>query len=92
VREYLLDLWDRFATDERKSSCSSTETRDGPGTGGSGKVGGPVGGGFAGLGMCDGGDGNASRRTRWEWRMMVVGVVDGVEDIVFVTGMVGLAQ
>lgn len=62
AREYLLDL--RLATEERKRSCSSTDTREGPGTGGSGRVGGPVGGGFIGEGMCEGGVGNASRSTR----------------------------
>lgn len=75
VTEYLLDLRDRLATEDRKRSCSSTDTRDGPGTGGRGRQGGPVGGGFAGLGMCDGGAGKASRRTRSEGRMVVVVVV-----------------
>jgi len=55
---------DLRATEERKRSCSSTETREGPGTGGSGSVGGPVGGGLGGFGMWEGGVGNASRRTR----------------------------
>jgi len=44
--EYLLDRRERWATEDRKRSCSSTETRDGPGTGGNGTLGGPVGGGF----------------------------------------------
>lgn len=44
--EYLLDRRERWATEDRKRSCSSTEIRDGPGIGGNGILGGPVGGGF----------------------------------------------
>jgi L-aminopeptidase/D-esterase-like protein len=99
AREYLLDLRDRLATEERKRSCSSTETRDGPGTGGNGRVGGPEGGGPGGFGMWDGGAGKASRRIRCEGRMgvVVVVVVEVEVDIVpsfwdVSTGMVGLGM
>lgn len=71
--EYLLDLR------ARKRSCSSTDTRDGPGTGGNGCVGGPDGGRLGGGGMCEGGAGNASRSTRWDGRIVVVVVVVVVE-------------
>ena len=63
---------DRCECDDSNRCCSSSEMREGPGTGGSGVEGGPVGGGLAkppGLGacvgvggMCDGGAGKDSRR------------------------------
>ena len=65
VTEYLLDRCERLAV--RRRSCSCSDMRDGPGTGGSGRVGGPVGGGLAAElgvvgvgGMCDGGAGKDS--------------------------------
>lgn len=64
--EYLLDRCERLAV--RRRSCSCSDIRDGPGTGGSGRVGGPVGGGLAAElgvvgvgGMWDGGAGKDSR-------------------------------
>ncbi len=64
---------DRCECDDSNKCCSSSEMREGPGTGGRGVEGGPVGGGLAkppGLcawvvgvgGMCDGGAGKDSRR------------------------------
>ena len=65
VTEYLLDRCERLAV--RRRSCSCSDIRDGPGTGGSGRVGGPVGGGLAAElgvvgvgGMWDGGAGKDS--------------------------------
>lgn len=65
---------DRWECDESSRCCSSSEMREGPGTGGSGVDGGPVGGGLkAGLwvgvgGMWDGGAGKDSRRRGTGWR------------------------
>jgi len=65
VTEYLLDRCERLAV--RRRSCSCSDIRDGPGTGGSGRVGGPVGGGLAAElgvvgvgGIWDGGAGKDS--------------------------------
>jgi len=65
LREYLLDRLERLDTEERSKSCSCSEILDGPGTGGRGAEGGPVGGGLGVVGvggMCVGGAGNDSIR------------------------------
>ena len=46
LSEYLLDRLERLDAEARSSSCSCSEILDGPGTGGRGADGGPVGGGF----------------------------------------------
>jgi hypothetical protein len=65
---YLLDRLERLEREERRRICSCSEIRDGPGTGGRGTAGGPVGGGLGDVlfgvgGRCVGGAGNDSRRT-----------------------------
>ena len=65
LSEYLLDRLERLDKEERRSSCSCSEILDGPGTGGRGADGGPVGGGFGVVGvggMCVGGAGKDSMR------------------------------
>lgn len=62
VIEYFDDL-----REDRKTSVSCSDMRDGPGTGGRGEDGGPDGGGFPGVGRGDcgtneGGRGKDSRR------------------------------
>ena len=61
----MLDRLERLDKEERRSSCSCSEILDGPGTGGRGADGGPVGGGFGVVGvggMCVGGAGKDSMR------------------------------
>lgn len=87
----MLDLRGRVATEESSSICSCSDIRDGPGTGGNGKLGGPVGGGLKDAlvgvgGICDGGAGNASsnngtggRRERDPAVVVMVAVVVAVD-------------
>ena len=51
----ILDLRERFASEDKRNNCSCSDIRDGPeGRGGRGADGGPVGGGFAVLGGVGG--------------------------------------
>jgi len=83
-KEYLLDRLERLDKEDNKSICSCSDIRVGPGTGGSGAEGGPVGGGFGVVGvggMCVGGAGNDSMRMGTGGRFLATGaaIVDDKE-------------